>query len=247
MSKKKAPPPILEQDLYPPLLEYLEGNGYTVRAEVKDCDVTATKGDDLIVIEMKRTCSIELLIQGTARQCISDSVYVAIPAPSKSLHDKHWRGVQRILKQLELGFIVVYFEGIAPRVEVVFHPIPYQRQKRKAARRAVIEEMAGRSANHNVGGTTRRKRVTAYRENAIHIACALAHFGEMSPKALRALEPSTGPKTRAILYNNVYEWFSRVDHGVYALSAAGHAALDEYGHIADTYREHIGNGALDSL
>ena len=32
-----------ETDLFPPVKKYLEANGYTVRAEVKNCDITATK------------------------------------------------------------------------------------------------------------------------------------------------------------------------------------------------------------
>jgi hypothetical protein len=45
-----------------------------VRAEVKHCNVTASKGDDLIVVEMKPRCGLDLLIQATRRQLITDSV-----------------------------------------------------------------------------------------------------------------------------------------------------------------------------
>ena len=36
-----------ESDLYPPIRAFLEDAGYLVRSEVKDCDVTATKDDEL--------------------------------------------------------------------------------------------------------------------------------------------------------------------------------------------------------
>ena len=38
---------MLESDLYLPVKDYLEKHGYRVRGEVKNCDVVATKEDDL--------------------------------------------------------------------------------------------------------------------------------------------------------------------------------------------------------
>ncbi|MCP4244022.1 MAG: hypothetical protein GY772_26015 [bacterium] len=63
-----------ETDLYPPLHDYLVAQGYTVRSEVNDCDVTATKDEDLIVIEIKRSLNLTLLAQAARRQRITDSV-----------------------------------------------------------------------------------------------------------------------------------------------------------------------------
>jgi len=68
-----------ESDLFKPIKKYLETSGYKVRAEVKNCDITATKDDELIIIELKLSVNIQLLIQATDRQRITDSVYVAIP------------------------------------------------------------------------------------------------------------------------------------------------------------------------
>ena len=75
---------MLESDLYLPVKDYLEKHGYRVRGEVKNCDVVATKEDDLIVVELKTSVSMTLLVQATERQSISDSVYVAVPKPGKS-------------------------------------------------------------------------------------------------------------------------------------------------------------------
>ena len=223
-----------ETDLYGPVHDYLVSNGYTVRGEVNQCDITAQKGDDLIVIELKRSFSAGLLFQATERQRITDSVYVAVPAPAQMGRNSRWRGMKRVLRQLELGLILVFLEGPAPRVEVAFHPLPYQRQKRSRARRAVLEEIAQRSGDYNQGGSTRTKLVTAYRENAIHIACCLEARGPMSPKGLRAL--GTGPKTASILNNNFYDWFERVDRGIYTISADGRAALSDYPGLVARYR-----------
>jgi hypothetical protein len=236
---KGKKPNILETDLFEPVRDYLEAQGYTVRAEVKDCDITARKGDELVIIELKRHFGIDLLIQATERQRISDSIYVAIPAPANMGRKSRWPGITRVLRQLELGLIIVFLDQPSPRVEVVFHPTPYQRRKRKRARRAVIEEMARRSGNYNKGGSTGKSLVTAYRENAIHIACCLDAFGPMQPRQLRAM--NTGPKTLTILSSNFYGWFQRVDRGVYTITAAGRDALDEYPELVAQYRALIAN------
>ncbi len=97
--------PQRETDLYQPIRDYLIENGYTVRSEVINCDITAVKDDDLIVIELKRSANIELLIQATERQRITDSVYVAIPTPKTK--GSRWRGIKRVLRMLEVGLMVV--------------------------------------------------------------------------------------------------------------------------------------------
>jgi len=237
--RKKKTALTRETDLYAPIHDYLVAHGYTVRAEVNHCDVTARKDEDLIVIELKRQFNVDLLIQATARRRITDSVYVAFPAPNNFGPKSRWQGIKRILRQLELGLILVFFTGSKPRVEVVFHPLPYQHQKRKQARRAVIREMALRSGNYNQGGATRTKLVTAYRENAIQIACCLDKLGALSTRQLRDL--GTGPKTTSILYSNVYGWFERIGHGIYAISSKGHQELESYPALAKQYLAQLEN------
>ena len=216
-----------ETDLAGPLYAHLARLGYTVRSEVKDCDIAAVKGDDLLIIEIKKTLNVPLLVQAVRRQRMTDSVYVAIPRPSNKW--KWWkesRGSQHLLRRLELGLILVSLERGKPPVEVVFHPIPFERRKRAKSRRAVLEEIALRTADYNRAGSTRKKLVTAYRENAIQIACCLLVTGKTSPAALRAL--GTGPKTLSILRFNAYGWFERVDRGVYALSTQAKSELSSW-------------------
>jgi hypothetical protein len=206
-----------ETDLAEPLYRHLAQLGYTVRSEVKDCDIAAVKGDDLLVIELKKTMNLTLVTQAVRRQRLADSVYVAIPRPANKW--KWWkesRGVQHLLRRLELGLILVSLEKGKPPVEVVFHPIPFTPRTRTASRRAVLEEIAHRTADYNRAGTTRTKLATAYRENAIHVACCLHVTGKTSPAALRAM--GTGQKTLSILRLNAYGWFERVDTAVYALA-----------------------------
>jgi hypothetical protein len=213
-----------ETDLYPPLVGYLTSLGYTVRGEVNGCDIAATRGDDLVVIEMKCAFNTQLLIQATKRQRLTDSVYIALPKPKQT---PHWRGIRHLLRRLELGLIFVCFHGRRkPTVEAIFHPLPYQRQKRKRLTRAVLAEMSARSGDFNQGGATRTKIITAYRENALQIASHLDTLGPLSPKQLRAL--GTGPKTHSILYSNFYGWFERVDRGIYALREKGREEIKHY-------------------
>jgi hypothetical protein len=222
---------LAETDLYPPLYHYLVAQGYTVRSEVNYCDITAARGDDLIVIELKRSFSIELLIQATRRQRITDSVYVALPRPRPS---RRWNGIRHLLRRLELGLILVSFRGKTPRLEVVFHPLPFDRKQRTQARRAVLTEIARRSADLNAAGSHRRKIVTAYREHAVHIACCLAELGPLSPRQLRAL--GAGPKAQSILYHDFYGWFDRIGRGQYALRPQGQAELAQYPSLVQHYR-----------
>ncbi len=231
---KKTRASIREVDLYPPVRDYLEQHGYLVRGEVLGCDITALKGEDLVVIELKRQITLELLIQATRRQRVTDSVYVAAPRPEK-MPPRKWRGILHLLRRLELGLILVSFGGGKARVEVAFHPVPFSRRKQAPQRRAILREMGGRSADLNAGGSTRRKLVTAYRENALRIAWRLDLLGPQCPKALRLL--GTGEKTQAILADNVYGWFERVERGVYALTEQGKAALGEYAALVSQWSD----------
>lgn len=233
-----------ETDLYRPVHDYLVKQGYTVRSEVRHCDIAAVKGDDLIVIELKRAIGITLLAQAIERQKITDSVYVAVPRPANM---RRWMGqtksVQALLRRLEIGLILVsspipHSAIRTPHsVQVLFHPVPYERRKRKSVHRAVLTEINGRTGDFNEGGSCRRKLVTAYRENAIHIACCLSHHGPLSPKDLRAL--GTGDKTTSILYTNVYSWFERISKGLYALSPKGREEIGAYGELVEHYGEQL--------
>ncbi|HZJ58104.1 MAG TPA: DUF2161 family putative PD-(D/E)XK-type phosphodiesterase [Clostridia bacterium] len=226
-----------EADLYKPIYEYLTRLGYTVRGEVKDCDVVAIKGEELIIIELKKGFSVELLTQAAARQRITSGVYVALPRPKASLRSSKWKGIRLLLRRMELGLIFVNMNLDKPKAEVILHPLPYKLRRAKKAREGIISEAEGRSGNFNPGGSNRKKIMTAYRENAIFIACCLERDDILSAAELRKL--GTGSKTYSILYNNFYGWFHRVARGKYSLSEAGKSALAQYPEIADHYREKL--------
>jgi len=230
---------IKETALYPPLRDYLVSQGYEVRAEVDGCDVVAIKNDEVTVVEMKLKFGLALVIQGTDRQKAADMVYIAVPGPLDLGRDGPWPKRRHLLRRLELGLIQV-FTGSPSYVEVVDHPRPFQRRKNLSRRRGILAEARGRSADYNEGGSTGRKLVTVYRESAINIAAALEKAGPRRPKDLMRMGCS--PKTQAILYHNVYEWFRRLGGGLYELSAEGRKALSDYSVLAERFRKKLEKG-----
>ena len=200
------------------------------------CDVTAVKGDEMIVIELKQTASLDLLIQAAQRQRVTDSVYVAVVKPA-GRGWRRWRGIRHLLRRLQMGLIFVDCAAAPPQVEVVFHPLPYDRKRNRKARRAIIQEAAARYDDYNPGGSVGRKLITAYRERAIFVACCLDTFGPLAPRQLRAA--GSGPKTLSILSNNFYGWFERVDRGIYAIKPLGRSALAKYPVLAERFRKNI--------
>uniref|UniRef100_A9U7K6 Predicted protein n=1 Tax=Physcomitrium patens TaxID=3218 RepID=A9U7K6_PHYPA len=79
----------------------------------------------------------------------------------------------------------------------------------KVRKSRLLYEFRERSGDYNVGGTTRAKLMTAYREKALRVAGALAGApeGGLSPAHLR--EKSGVPNAAAILQNNYYGWHRR--------------------------------------
>ena len=230
-----------ETELYEPVKKYWTERGYEVRGEVKHCDLVAVRDDELIVVELKRSFTIPLLVQGIDRQRLTDHVYVAIelPGKGKAPHRLRWSEVRRLCELLGLGLITVRFYKTRrePLVEVVCHPprceiaaaetarTPAKRvrvSKKAAARLAA--EFESRHGDFNVGGSPGGKRqVTAYREQALLCAAALAQHG---PLSLRELRECTGcARAAAIMQQNYYGWFQRHQRGVYALLPEGEAAL----------------------
>ncbi len=229
---------ILEKDLYQPIKTYLEEQGYKVHSEVKNCDITATKNSELIIIEMKKNLNLTLLVQASNRQKTNASVYIAILKPIGGIYSKKWRKYLHLVKRLELGLILVTINNKkVATVRIIFHPIEYKRKTNYKMKKSIINEINGRSADYNEGGVSKTKLVTAYRENAIYIACALKKNGDSTPKQLRTM--GTGDKTTSILYNNHYGWFKRIDKGVYRLATKGGLEMANFPKIVIYYKNKL--------
>ncbi|NOR44433.1 MAG: hypothetical protein GQ534_02515 [Candidatus Delongbacteria bacterium] len=226
-----------ESDLYYPIHHYLVDNGYTVNSEVQHTDIIAQKDDDLIAIELKKTFNATVLIQAVERQKFADSVYIAIVRPKKRSQMKNWKGMCRLMKRLELGLILVSFLKTKARIDIIFHPAEYTPRKSNKKKTSILREIENRSGNYNIGGVTRKKIITAYRENVIFIAVCLNKFSQLSPKQLREL--GTGEKTGSILNKDFYGWFEKVEKGIYKLHSNGVDALEKYAEVADVYEKMI--------
>ena len=200
---------LLEQDLYGPVRDYLTGLGYEVKGEVKDCDVTAMRDGELIVVELKRGFTLELIYQALDRQRVADGVYVAVPLPKRGYMSPHMQEMRSLCRRLELGLIFVGFtqKGI-PQVDVAVHPKEASAPRRDKKRRlAVIREHESRTGSVNQGGVTRKKIVTAYKEQALRTARILRDAG---PARVEEVKRLGGPDNAGvILGRNVLGWFDR--------------------------------------
>ena len=206
-----------EAALYGPVKRFLEAQGYEVKGEVRGCDLVARRGDEPpVIVELKLRFNLALVLQGIDRLAVSERVYVAVPRPPRTARGlaPEAPAVRRLCRRVGLGLIVVGRGTVA----VVEEPVPYRpRQARQRAAR-LIAEFDRRAGDPNVGGSSRAPVVTAYRQDALRCASALAASGAMRLAELRA---ATGIADAArILQRDVYGWFARLRRGTYALSAA---------------------------
>ena len=212
-----------EADLYAPVKDLLEGQGYTVKGEITECDLVALRGDEApVIVELKTSFTLSLVMQGVARQAISDWVYVAVP-PIKGR--KKIQQVMGLCKRLGLGLMTVRLEPSA-FVEVALDPAPYQPRQKARRKSRLLREFARRVGDPMAGGSTRaRPGMTAYRQDALRCAA----FLKAGPARARDVASKTGvAKARDLLYRDVYGWFERVSTGVYALTSKGTQALDTW-------------------
>lgn len=239
---------IQETELYQPIHDYFVKLGFEVHAEVNDCDLTASKDGELIIVELKLNLNLDLLIQAVKRQRLTGYVYIAIQRPNYSMFSRKWKDLCFLVRRLELGLIVVTFEGKAPQVDIILNPSPFSREMSmravKKKTNSIIAEIQGRHGNYNVGGSIRTKIMTAYKENVIHIACCLKKYGQLSPKKLREL--GTGKKTLSILNKNFYGWFERVERGIYKLSDRGNEELHNFSELVSYYNSILEGKDIDS-
>lgn len=233
---------IKETDLYLPIKKYLLDQGYEVNGEVLNCDITATKDDELIIIELKKSLNLQLILQAVNRQKYADSVYVAIAEPPKKRHSKSWQSSQHLLKRLEIGLITVTFLKSSTRINVIFHPEEYKPRRSHKKRYSILKEINNRTYDKNIGGSTKTKILTAYRENCIFIACCLQKYGPLSPSKLRKL--GTGEKTLSILNKNFYNWFDRIEKGIYKINKLGKKEIKNYPDIVKFYKKDLFNKKL---
>lgn len=225
-----------ERELYGPVRDFLIRQGFTVRGEVGSCDVAAARGEELIVVELKRHLSFNLLAQAVERQTYSDYVYLAVPKSGDFKEDKEWRAKLRVLKRLGLGLLLVSKNEKTYLVEEALLPdSPGGLRRAKKKRTSIVRELSARRTDGNIGGTRGVPLLTAYREAALKLAVLIDMHGPMKPKELRE-KGGHEKKTTSILNANFYGWFEREEDGRYALTTAGKDALATYERAVSVFR-----------
>jgi len=213
-------PSTLETDLYLPIKVHLERLGLEVKGEVCGCDLVALSGGspELVVIgEMKQTFTLELVLQAVDRASACDEVWLAVGASKRGRGRENDSRVKKLCRFLGFGLLTVNADG---RVDVVTEPAPW-RPRRDAKRRSrIVEEHRRRNGDTVVGGSPRTPQMTAYRQQALIVANALAHTPSR-PRDLRLLAPDAAK----IVQGNVYGWFERIERGLYGLTSSGRIAL----------------------
>ena len=210
----------MEQSLYPPVKRFLEKLGFEVKGEICGCDLVALDGGTpaaVVIGELKLTFTLELVLQAVDRFPVCDEVWLAVRMSRRGRGREGDPRVRKLCRLLGFGLLAVTAGG---KVEVLVEPVPW-RPRRDAKRRSrIVEEHRRRRGDPAAGGSTRQPIMTAYRQQALACAAALAQ-APARPRDLKAAAPDA-PK---ILLRNVYGWFARVERGVYALTEAGRAAL----------------------
>jgi hypothetical protein len=203
---------------------FLEKLGFEVKGEVCGCDLVALRDGEppaVIIGELKLTFTLELILQAVDRTAACDEVWLAVRASRRGRGREHDPRVRKLCRLLGFGLLCVSARG---KVDVLVEPAPWRPRRNGKRRSRIVEEHRRRHGDPVAGGSTRQPIMTAYRQQALTCAAALAR-GAARPRDLKPALPDA-PK---ILLRNVYGWFVRVERGIYALSDSGRAALARWG------------------
>lgn len=210
----------MESSLYLPVKRFLDKLGFEAKGEICGCDLVAlSEGEPCAVIvgELKLTFTLELILQGVDRTSACDEVWLAVRASRRGRGREQDPRVKKLCRFLGFGLLSVSARG---KVDVLVEPVAWRPRRDGKRRSRIVEEHRRRQGDPVLGGSTRQPQMTAYRQQALACAAALAQ-GAARPRDLK----STLPDAPKILLRNVYGWFLRIDRGTYTLSDSGRIAL----------------------
>jgi hypothetical protein len=213
----------LETALYLPVKRFLERLGFTVKGEVGGCDLVGLSGDDppvVVIGELKLTFNLELLLQAVDRAGACDEVWLAAKMSARGKGRESDARYRNLCRRLGFGMLGVTGSG---QVEVIVRPATAAPRRDPKKRSRLVAEHNRRKGDPTAGGSTRSPIMTAYRQQALGCAAAMAP----GPRRVRELKPDF-PNAQNILRDNFYGWFDRVERGVYGLTDAGRAALTRW-------------------
>jgi hypothetical protein len=213
----------METSLYLPVKGFLEKAGYVVKGEVGGCDLVGLSDDDppvVVVCELKLSFNLELILQAVDRASVSDEVWIAARVSAKGKGREADKRYRDLCRRLGIGMLGISDAGDVSIIVGSVSPMPRTNPKRRSR---LMREHQKRRGDPALGGSTRTPLMTAYRQQALGCAAALASG------PLRVRDIRTGvPEAAKILQSNVYGWFERLDRGVYGLTDAGREALQRW-------------------
>ena len=165
----------METSLYLPVKRFLEGMGFEVKGEICGCDVVALdRGTPAAVVigELKLTFTLELLLQAADRIAVCDEVWLAVRASLRGRGREADSRVRKLCRLLGFGLLTVSTAG---KVEVLVEPVPWRPRCDAKRRSKIVDEHRRRRGDPAAGGSTRQPIMTAYRQQALACAAALAH------------------------------------------------------------------------
>lgn len=217
-----------ETDLYPAVKSYLEDQGYVVKSEVGAADVVAMRGaEPPVVVELKLGFSLALFHQCVARLKITDDVYMAVARTPGKRFQKALKENKSMARRLGLGLITVRLSD--QLVEVHCDPGPFAPRKSPKRKDRLLREFARRQGDPNDGGQTRAGLVTAYRQDALKLAVYLFEVG--ASKGADVKRETGVVRATAMMRDNHYGWFEKVEKGIYGLTPAGAEAVTVSGRV----------------
>ena len=214
----------METSLYLPVKSFLENLGYIVKGEIGRCDLVGIKpGDPAVVVigELKMSFNLELVLQGVDRLGASDEIWLAAAMSARGKGRESDARYRNLCRHLGFGLLGVASSGA---VCVLVSPAAPAPRKKSKMRSRLVDEHNRRRGDPTPGGSTRTPIMTAYRQQALACAAAMASTSQR-PRDLK----SAHPDAQKILLRNVYGWFERADRGVYCLTPAGRAAIAQMG------------------
>jgi len=151
-----------ESDLYPPVKAWLEARGYEVHVEMWDCDVIGVKGEHIVVVELKRRMTWELITQLRERIFWADEAWAAVPYPPIKSPD--CRAFYNALRREGIGALT--FPNGRAHEHRKARQQPYIRNRTRAHRLAILasrepaqsHEVAGLPACHQMREQRQRRR-----------------------------------------------------------------------------------------
>lgn len=214
----------METSLYLPVKIFLEEAGYTVKGEIGGCDIVGLSDGDppvVVVCELKLSFNLELILQAVDRAAVADEVWIAARVSAKGKGRESDKRYRDLCRRLGIGMLGISDQGVVSVIVGSVTPMPRTNPKRRSR---LMREHQKRKGDPAIGGSTRTPLMTAYRQQALGCASALAS-GPLKVREIRVQVPEAAK----ILQGNVYGWFERVDRGVYGLTPAGQEALERWG------------------